>query len=242
MIPYYIDIFANEGFVWKTTISRLEDNFSLHNLAYNYVAWFDDAVRDSISNMGRFKQIVTDDEVNFRAMYSQSEVKLPKTATFIGTSNLHARELMSDTTGIRRLHEIRVNNGSISAGKAINLKDLETFDYLSLYKTCPLGERSPLFYYITEEELSRYEEDQRPKHCVELWILDSKISPEGEDIVSSKELYDNFKIWARDNGYGSKFIPTNQSFSMKLSEVGFKKGRIGNKRGFYMKNNNELST
>lgn len=235
-----LEIFMDEGFVWRTSFDRLEDKFSLQNLAYNYIAWFDDASRGKISNMGKFKQLVTDDEVSFRAIYTQTEMRLPKMATLIGTSNLHARELVNDTTGMRRFHEIAVNNGSVHDGTGINLDELRKFDYEMLYRTCPMGVHSPMFNMITELELTKYEEEHRPRHVIELWIDSMKYTPSPVgDVHPAKDMYDNFRIWASNKGYSGKYIPVYQSFGNKLEELGFQRGRTNKHRGFIVEREEE---
>lgn len=226
------------GFVWKTDFTRLEDVFSLQNLAYNYAAWFDDAGRSSMKNMSRFKQIVTDDEVNFRAMYTQTEMRLPKLATLIGTSNKTARELLPDSTGLRRIHQVMVNNESVDKGGGIDLDTVTQLDIVHLMKCTPLGpQASPLFRYITPTELTLYEESIRPRHLIELWADDMGYAPGTKKTGQLKSLADLFKsctMWAGENGYSNRYQPTSESFKQKLIELGYKPGRNGRCRGFYV--------
>ena len=232
-----LEPFNNMGFVWKTDFNRLEDQFSLQNLAYNYIAWFDDAGRASPKNMAKFKQIVTDDEVNFRAMYTQTEMRMPKLSTLIGTSNKAARELINDTTGLRRIHQIFVNPDSVDTGGGIDLDTLDSFDHTSLIRSTPLGpQASPLFDYITPKELREYEESTRPKHIIELWLNNNGYIPGGaeDSLKKTTDMYKHLCAWAADNGYGKKFTPTSESFRQKLLEMGFIAGRSKKVRGFYI--------
>ena len=226
------------GFVWKTHFDRLEDQFSLMNLAYNYVAWFDDAGRSSVKNMARFKQIVTDDEVNFRAMYTQSEMRMPKMSVLIGTSNKPARELLNDTTGLRRIHQIFVNPDSVDTGGGIDLDYLDTFDHERLIRLVPMGQKSsPLLDFITPSELSSYEDEIRPRHIIELWMNDMGYSAgvKGNGcLMPSGDLYQSMLDWGNSNGYRQPYIPNAESFRNKLIEHGCEAGRNGKFRGFYM--------
>jgi len=226
------------GFVWKTHFDRLEDQFSLMNLAYNYVAWFDDAGRSSVKNMARFKQIVTDDEVNFRAMYTQSEMRMPKMSVLIGTSNKPARELLNDTTGLRRIHQVFVNGESVDTGGGIDLDFLDSFDHERLIRLVPMGEKtSPIFRYITPQELSQYEDEIRPRHIVELWMNDMGYEPgcKGNGkLKPSGDLYQSMLDWGNANGYRQPYIPNAESFGNKLVENGCERGRNGKYRGFYI--------
>jgi len=226
------------GFVWKTHFERLEDQFSLSNLAYNYIAWFDDAGRSSVKNMARFKQIVTDDEVNFRAMYTQAEMRMPKMCTLIGTSNKPARELLSDTTGLRRIHQVFVNGGSVDKGLGIDLHFLDKFDHTKLIKLCPLNKnKSPLFTFVTPAELSAYEDSIRPRHVVELWLEEMDYTPakktEGK-LMPTKDLYQAMTQWGQENGYKAPYLPNAESFKNKLVELGCERGRTGGYRGMYI--------
>ena len=226
------------GFVWKTHFDRLEDQFSLMNLAYNYVAWFDDAGRSSVKNMARFKQIVTDDEVNFRAMYTQSEMRMPKMSVLIGTSNKPARELLNDTTGLRRIHQVFVNANSVDTGGGIDLDYLDTFDHRRLIRLVPMGEkRSPIFSCITPQELSQYEDEIRPRHVVELWLNDMKYSAGTKgngQLMPGGDLYQSMIEWGNSNGYRQPYVPNAESFRNKLLELGCEPGRNGKFRGFYV--------
>lgn len=235
-----IEAITDLGFVWKTDFNRLEDQFSLQNLAYNYIAWFDDAGRASVKNMAKFKQIVTDDEVNFRAMYTQTEMRMPKLATLIGTSNKPARELIHDTTGLRRIHQIFVNGDSVDTGGGIDLDFLSNFDHVELLRCTPISEQeSPLFRYITPQELSAYEDETRPRSLVELWVEDLKYSPGTSDnpnakLMKSSDLYKSLVMWASENGYTKQYTPTAEGFKHKLIELGFEAGRTKSYRGFYV--------
>lgn len=234
-----VDTMSELGFVWKTHFERLEDQFSLSNLAYNYIAWFDDAGRSSVKNMARFKQIVTDDEVNFRAMYTQQEMRLPKLCTLIGTSNRPARELLNDTTGLRRIHQIMVNGGSVDDGEGIDLEFLDDFDHNEFIRLVPLDPKAtPLFRYITAAELSAYEQEIRPRSIIEVWMSEMSYGPgskdTGGDVMPSADLYQSFVEWAQSNGYGAKYTPHAESFGHKLVEIGCDRGRTGSFRGFYI--------
>lgn len=233
-VRFMTQIFDETGFLWKARFDRLDDQFSFANLAYNYVAFFDDMHTTNAVNMGKFKQIITDDEVSFRQMYTSTEMKLPKTATLIGTSNKSPRELMYDTTGLRRFHEINVRNGDVLEGNGIDLDLLSKFDWEALYRTCPLSEETPMFQYISHNELGDYEESIRPKHVVELWLDEHGYGPGGSTFLTTKELYGNMRVWATVAGYNSSYIPTMQSFSQKMVELRYRKIRQNDSRGFYV--------
>ena len=233
-----IEPWLSRGFVWRTDLNRLEDPFSIQNLAYNYVAFFDDMCRSSVKNMGRFKQIVTDDEVHFRGMYTQTEHRMPKLSSLIGSSNKTARELMHDTTGLRRFHEVHVNAGSVDTDEGIDLDALALFDHERLVRLTPLGQlASPLYTYITEAELSEYENNIRPRHVVELWIEDTARLLTNADsgiLVSKEDLYIEFRNWAAKAGYSNQYVPNSESFGSKLLELGAERGRTSKFRGFYV--------
>lgn len=228
----------DSGFVWKTDFGRLEDQFSMHNLAYNYVAWFDDAGRAANKSMSKFKQLVTDDEVHFRGMYTQTEHKMPKLVTLVGTSNKTARELINDTTGLRRFHQVEVNSESVDTGGGVDLDCLADFDVARLWTSCPLGEtNSPLLKYLTPTELREYEEEIRPRHVTELWLEYIGKSPSNStqgELHSSKDLYQSLVNWCHENGYAGRFVPTSESMGSKLVELGCQRGRSRNYRGYYL--------
>jgi len=226
--------FSEERLVWKTSLDRLEDGFSLCNLADNYIAWFDDMGRSNLKSMSRFKQIVTDDEINFRRMFTQQEVCMPKTATLIGTSNQPARVLVKDSTGLRRFHEIYVNSGSACLGEGIDLDVIKAIDFERMFRSVPLGD-TPLFDYITPIELDDYEETNRLRHVVEEWILALEHNSEEEVFKIGKELYRHMRTWALDAGYTTTYIPTYPLFRAKMHELGHKEVREGSKRGFYIR-------
>ena len=229
--------FEKQGFVWRGSFARLEDQFSYNNMAYNYIAWFDDADRDKASNMGKFKQLITDDMVSYRAMYSQTEMKLPKIATFIGTSNKSARELIPDNTGLRRIHQIFVSNESVDTGRGIDLDAIAQMDFQRMYRLVPLTEVSPLFHYLSPSELGAYEESIRPRHSVELWLAerDYTLGAKGDgEVKAMTEMYSDFRAWASLNGYGKTYIPNSTSFGHKLEELGGHRGRTAQFRGFWI--------
>lgn len=234
-VRYLISPFAEYGYVWNTDFARLGDDFSLHNLAYNYIACFDDAGRANMRDMARFKRIVTDPEISFRAMYTQTEIVMPKNATLIGTSNKRIRELMHDTSGLRRFHEVHVNTGKAYHHDGINLDEVVKFDYCELYRCCPIGSNyNILFEFVSEQELDEYEDAIRPRHVVELWLNERGYQNQGAgtgEIIPVMELYDNFVAYCSENGYSGSFVPTSESFRSKLTDMGFQTGRSAKQRG-----------
>jgi len=233
--------FEDAGFVWRTNFARLNDNFSLSNLAYNYIAWYDDADRDSSLNMGKFKQIVTDDLVSYRVMFRQQEMRVPKLSSFLGTSNKSARELMHDSSGLRRFHQIFVNNESVDTGRGIDLDYMSTMNMELLYRLTPIGEESPIFDFITPQELSQYEDEIRPRHIIEEWISEDGLQPappetpeSDRELLKLEAMYGEFSLWAGGHGYDKKYTPNAISFGHKLAELGFERGRNSQFRGFWV--------
>jgi hypothetical protein len=233
-VRHMISPFDEAGFLWKARLDRLDDNFSFSNLAYNYIALFDDMCTATSINLGKFKQLITDDEVSFRQIYTSTEIKLPKMATLIGTSNKSPRELMHDTTGLRRFHVIDVANENVYTGNGIELSVITSIDWVMFYRLCPMTETSPLFTYITPEELAAYEEGIRPKHIVEQWIEDKEYTPDGVREMSAQQLYDDFRVWAYGAGYGAQYVPTIKSFSQKLIELRFNRDHTRKGNIFYV--------
>jgi len=231
--------FDTLGFCWKADFSRLEDSFSMRNLALNYIVIFDEMARASASNMSKFKHIVTEEDTMFRGMYTQKEHKMPKLCSMIGTTNTTCRMLFNDTTGLRRFHEIRVNGLDVGG---IDLITLDTFDFAKFLKLVPAQrEISPLFDYITEADLRKYENWMRPRHVVELWLEDTEYTvsdQKGSILLPLSTLYDNFSSWAAKSGYRQPYVPNLESFRKKLEELGGIKGRTTKSgktyRGYYI--------
>ena len=229
---------GKKGFVWKADFVRLEDQFSIQNLAFNYVAVFDDAARSNIKSMSKFKQVVTEDEIHFRGMYSATEHRFPKIATLIATSNKTARELVNDTTGLRRFHQVLTNNESVDTGRGIDLNTICKMDMRTLWRTVPLDETSPLFKYLTPEELNVYESESRPRSTVESWLRDMQYSPGtregGAELKPAKPLYESYKEWGKEAGIGPNHLCTRDNFITKLKELGAEAGRTSAFRGVYI--------
>lgn len=236
-VRYLLSPLAKEGFVWHTSLDRLEDKFSVANLAYNYTAFFDDMGKAKSLSAEKFKQIVTAQDISFRAIYTQTEMTLPKLCTFIGTSNKPIRELIHDTTGLRRFHQILVNNSNVYTGKGIDLDTISKIDFSRLYKLTPLTEESPMFLFISPTELVEYEEAIRPKTVTECWLEDMGYQPGGEEdhLMPTRELYQSLRVWASNNGYSSKYIPTCTTFQSKMTDLGYHTGRKADIRGRYVK-------
>lgn len=226
-VRWMLKEFLNSGTAWKIDFARLDDNFSLHNLSKNYVAIMDEMAHASRSDAARFKQLVTEDEISYRVMHSQKEMRRPKLACLIGTTNTTCRILFGDTSGLRRFHEIEVN--SISLG-GVDFDKLKKVDFKSMFVTVPLSKtESPLFRYISEEELSSYEDWMRPRHVVEQWMEESGYVTDQVTVDSEfyalKSLYDDFVQWTVDNGVRGNFVPTKRFFSIKLESMGGLRGR-----------------
>lgn len=60
--------------------------------------------------MADVKSRLTSDEYTYRPLYSNTVKTIPRTATFISTSNYHIYEIMNDETGMRRFFEFNTNN------------------------------------------------------------------------------------------------------------------------------------
>lgn len=237
-VRFMLDVFDEPGFVWKANFDRLEDRFSYGNLAYNYVVWFDDADTTNKTNSGRFKQLVTDDEVSFRAMYTQTEMQLPKLATIIGTSNKTAQELINDVTGLRRFHQIMVNNESVDTGKGIDLDFISKFNFEHFYRSLPLNENTPLFLYLQPGDLQTYEEEMRPRHVTEMWLDEMGYVPGVEDqdkFIETRTLFESLQVYTSQAGYSKQYTPTQNSLSRTLKKFNYPYQRTGRRRGFWVK-------
>jgi predicted P-loop ATPase len=228
--------FNRGGFIWRADLDRLSDNFSAGNLTNNYIGLIDEISKMDQKNTAKFKQVVTETEINYREMYSQGERKCEKLCTFIGGTNISCENIFYDTTGLRRFHQIEVR--SREEGR-MSLKEICAFDFLSLWKSVPLyTDKTPLFDYITQEELSEYEENLRPKDSVEHWLEDLtdfrllKTKEEDCNFISLQELYDKYAEWCRSAGNIRSF--SKPGLSKHLFSLGYTKARNKNARGFYI--------
>jgi hypothetical protein len=142
--------------------------------------------RSTKADIETVRQCITADKLDRRPMHTNTLVKVPQAATFIGTANAQVlAELIADPTGTRRFALLTF------ADKA-DWDAINDFDWLSLWRSIdPLGP-DPILPF--KALLAVRQEDARERPPVEVWV-DSLTNFSRKNAMPSTELHGLFREW-----------------------------------------------
>jgi hypothetical protein len=88
-------------------VSYMTDERRVRALAHLVVGRWEEMSGAARADLETLKRQITDPTISYRPMRSNSTVVLPRTCSFIGTSNIPVQDLVQDTTGARRFYELK---------------------------------------------------------------------------------------------------------------------------------------
>ena len=166
----------------------------------NYVLFFDEMAYADKTDVDTLKNRITAPTVSYRIMTTNVVTSITNNTTFIGCANKTVKEMIYDTTGVRRFWEIQsLPKCDWSVVTKVNLA--EVWHCVDPYADTPL-----LAYY---DKIRAYQETElRNMDSVELFFNDNFVKSEVGESVRARELYREYTEWC--DGGGEKSFTENR--------------------------------
>jgi hypothetical protein len=202
----------------ETTItsSLRAENFTM--FSQYFVVFFDEMEGIQKSSIAALKKMITEERAGGRIYYTQRNVNLPNLASFIGTGNDAAAELIDDKTGARRFFEI-------PCAEKLDWDAINAVDFIALWQGVDETQKSR--YYLAAEKAI----EARQEHLVSMdmfatFLAETHLKPPVDETttryVTGKALYTAYAGWL--DGYKSQPLHA-ATFFKKLNSYGFERIR-----------------
>ncbi len=200
----YIKDLVNDG----GSLELVSDPRSSLVFRDSFVLFFDEMAYAERTDMEILKKNITSLHVSYRPMGHNNVVQVKNNATLIGCSNKSVKELIYDTTGVRRFWQINA---------------LVLCDWALVNSTTPSLIWGCVSPYIEAPILSCREEirevqvnELQNKDSVELYVnYKYEKSTTGEK-VRARELYTDYKMWCLEAG--EKYTVSETTFGTKVKK------------------------
>lgn len=196
----------------------------------SFIIVLDECAKAQKADLESLKHTITTPTINYRPLFTNTTNTMHNVSTFIGTANKSISEMILDTTGLGRFHEI-------PACDNLDKKTIGGFaedfgiDYWALWKSVNENDKAPILEY--KEQLEKKQEEIRPKTFVEQWLEESDLVPNENDAVeevSFKVLHQDFIQWL--NLQNCKHPVYSSTFGKELKH--YLNGKRKNKGIFYL--------
>jgi hypothetical protein len=196
-------------------LAFLNDERQLFRLTRAFVVFIDEMAHADKVSIDALKNRITSPTINWRALGFNARAGGTNTATFIGASNNHVRDLIYDPTSMRRFHEI----GCLDK---LDWETINRIDYLAIWQSVDHNAECPVVPVLAD--LAAAQEELRAKDLVEEWVeervaVSKKSAFRGsaaDEYVSAQSLYRNFKEYWDSQGKKSWSM---KRFSTRLTEL-----------------------
>lgn len=169
-------------------MSILSDQFSKKQFTRNFVVFFDELDGAESTDINRIKQIITAETMEYRVMRTEGYFYGRQNASFIGCSNSHVRDRISDPTSARRFWQITTKD-------KIDWNTINTLNYLRLWQSVDENAQAPIIPYL-EKVTAIQEEEIRTTTVIEEWLRMAYILDEtSSSNLRTSDLFEQFKQW-----------------------------------------------
>jgi phage/plasmid primase-like uncharacterized protein len=172
------------------------------------------------------KRTITAEELTYRILSTNLHDTVENRATLVGSSNESLDFLIKDPTSIRRFYSIE----TLPFEKlSKNWETLNRLDYTLLWRSVDPHAESPLALSLSNvrdrQESMRYQTD------VELWVESSELIIDPNNFQSNESLMKSYTAYSEK--HGNQFRKGPEALSKELVRLGFRRGKISQRRGFY---------
>lgn len=206
-------------FLRDATFDLFTDKFRMKTLATSYLVRLDEMEHAKRADMQCIKRVITSDFLQGRKIYSASEVKVKRNASFVGTSNRSLVDDISDETGMRRFVEIQCAPVKWTREWQDRLEAIN-FDKLWTVESA----KDPDAPYNKQPELfAKYQVELVTRSDFETWAEEFLMIDKGGIGVGAGTLYASYVEFQSRQKRKPMGI---QAFSRKVSELYPTSGRI----------------
>jgi phage/plasmid primase-like uncharacterized protein len=179
------------------------------------------------TDLQALKRTITADEITHRILGTNRHETVENRATLIGSSNEALDFLIKDPTSIRRFYAIE----TLTLDKFSKSWDLiNSLDYVKLWKSVDAYQVSPLKAELTV--IRERQEEMRHKTDVEMFAEELGAEPSFDHFKSNEILIKGYKAYCER--HENQYPKSMEGIARELVRLGFKRGRKGGKRGFFM--------
>ncbi|WP_248345409.1 DUF3854 domain-containing protein [Anaeromyxobacter paludicola] len=188
-------------------LTIVADERQAFRFARAYVVFFDEMAKASKTDLDAFKNRISQPDVGWRVLGSNLRQTSPNRATFIGASNTPLENLIVDTTGIRRFHQVNCSN-------PIDWNAVNAIDYQVLWSS--VDENGPAPVKSVLDQLAARQEEMRVKDAVEEFLAAKcELS---EEWTTAHRVFDSFKEFLERDNHPKTFW-TSARFGRRLTEL-----------------------
>lgn len=203
--------------VIESDLAMLNDSRNNFKLTENYIIFFDELARAKQADLNCLKQKITCPTVSYRKLGTNTTIKSPNNASFIGASNYDIKDVITDPTSSRRFYQIY-------SKEKCDWDEINSINYLELWRgvnDCTDIDHLAEF----REELKQSQGEIRALDSVEEWLAEERLrhdpaSNEAPLKISVRRAYEAYKYWMESQNRG-RYIPSKVKFGRILtSHVG----------------------
>lgn len=162
----------------------LEDERQSFRLAKHLILFFDEMGKASKTDVDALKNRITAETASWRVLCTNTTARGLQLATFIGASNTSVRELVHDTTGMRRFYEVPCQDH-------LDWEVLNSLNYEALWEGVDHEGPAPVLEH--QEELIGRQELLRTPDTVEEFV--EHCTTASNDWTSAQAVYDDYARW-----------------------------------------------
>lgn len=203
------------------SVDFVTDEKHFKTMAENFVCFFDEMSKASSTDVDKLKQILSAETLDYRPLYTNDSAKATQNCTFIGVSNRDLRDLIHDTTGMRRFYQIQTRGYKLPEEKP--LRDaawavIQNTDYKTIWQAVDETQDLPSIADKLEE-LSQRQESLRHLTSIEEFLEERALTPGTSSTKLYKDLYNDYRDFCKEanrkDTYGKR------AFNRELSSRGF---------------------
>lgn len=218
------------------SVHYITDQNNYKAMSQNLCIFTDEMARCSTVDIERLKQVITGDDLNYRVFHTQENGFADQNCTLIGASNKEFRELIQDTTGVRRFLPYRCKPHDNNEERRARWAAMDSIDAALIWSAINENQEEP---YLMEvyDELREFQESLRTPGSIEEWLSDTELKP-GDFRIPLSDLYSAYKTAASDAN--RKDIFSKRAFKLTLQDRGFVELRYSNGNINYLCNKRSI--
>lgn len=183
-----------EDFATRKDFSQILDSRETNNFEKSLIVHIEEMAGGKRGDIDKLKALVTSESLDMRPMYTNDQIKLRMSTSFIGDTNRQLKEVIQDSSGARRWWELRCRD-------AIDEQALLNIDYHAIWRCVHEDDPKPV---TRDPEIFRRIDRGQTINLTALdsygqWLLSSQLEP-GKHLVGDEYLFDHYLAFCKDNG------------------------------------------
>jgi len=213
-----------EELSFKANEKNVSDDREVQALSDNLIPYWDELSNLARVEINRLKNVITTRDFQYRPLYTNKMVKIPRRASFIGASNKSLLEILNDPSGMRRFWQFKTLD-------VLDWDAVNSTDYMAMWQA--IDESLENGYVLPyRQQIRDIQNEFVTKEDIDLFLefIDYQSDFTGEKtFYPIEELYSTYVEWA--GGFGQ--IKTSHSWiARKLKSRGILSVKKDKKLGY----------